>query len=385
MTTKPIRPGSVVGCLGGGQLGRMFALAARRMGYRVHTFDPTPDSPTGQISDREYNASFDDIESLLDFASGVGVVTYEFENIPVKALDALAPHAILRPGRNVLYIAQNRRREKEFLQANGFPVVPFRIVANEAELRAAVTDLGCPCVLKTADFGYDGKGQQKINYESDLAATWRRHGAPTGVLEAWVPFAAELSVVVARGVLLNEDEQNFMQVFPPTVNAHENHILATSVAPAPLADSIILRAQSIASDIAVKLDVIGLLAVEFFLTRQGNLLVNELAPRPHNSGHYSFDACATSQFEQQLRAVCGLPLGDPRLLSPVIMRNLLGDLWANGEPDWSSLLQLPGLRLHLYGKSEARAGRKMGHYCVLDESLDRAWEIDAEAQKILRR
>jgi 5-(carboxyamino)imidazole ribonucleotide synthase len=176
-----------------------------------------------------------------------------------------------------------------------------------------------------------------------------------------------------------------MQVFPPTVNEHENHILATSVAPAPLADSIILRAQTIASDIAVRLDVVGLLAVEFFLTRRGHLLVNELAPRPHNSGHYSFDACATSQFEQQLRAVCGLPLGDPRLLSPVIMRNLLGDLWGNGEPDWASLLTLPGLRLHLYGKSEARPGRKMGHYCVLNESLDRAWEIDAEAQKILRR
>ena len=385
MNPSPILPGSVVGCLGGGQLGRMFALAARRMGYRVHTFDPTPDSPTGQISDREYNASFEDLETLLDFASGVNVVTYEFENIPVRALDALAPHAILRPGRNVLYVAQNRRREKEFLHANGFPIVPFRIVASEEELVRAVADLGCPCVLKTADFGYDGKGQQKIGYETDLGLTWRLHGAATGVVEAWVPFAAELSVVVARGVLLNEDEQNVVQVFPPTVNEHENHILATSIAPAPLADSIVVRAQTIASEIAAKLEVIGLLAVEFFLTKRGDLLVNELAPRPHNSGHYSFDACATSQFEQQLRAVCGLPLGDPRLLTPVIMRNLLGDLWGSGEPDWASLLTLPGLRLHLYGKSEARPGRKMGHYCVLNSSLDRAQEIDAEAQRILRR
>jgi 5-(carboxyamino)imidazole ribonucleotide synthase len=385
MNPQPILPGSVVGCLGGGQLGRMFALAARRMGYRVHTFDPVPDSPTGQISDREYSASFEDLETLLDFASGVNVVTYEFENIPVRALDALEPHAILRPGRNVLYVAQNRRREKEFLHANGFPIVPFRIVSSEEELARAVADLGCPCVLKTADFGYDGKGQQKIGYETDLGSTWRNHGAGTGVVEAWVPFAAELSVVVARGVLLNEDEQNVTQVFPPTVNEHENHILATSVAPAPLADSIVLRAQTIASEIATKLEVVGLLAVEFFLTRRGDLLVNELAPRPHNSGHYSFDACATSQFEQQLRAVCGLPLGDPRLLTPVVMRNLLGDLWGNGEPDWASLLTLPGLRLHLYGKSEARPGRKMGHYCVLNGSLDRAREIDAEAQKILRR
>jgi 5-(carboxyamino)imidazole ribonucleotide synthase len=385
MSDRPILPGATVGCLGGGQLGRMFALAARRMGYRVHTVDPTPDSPTGQISDREFNVSFEDIPTLLEFASGVDVVTYEFENIPVAALDALAPHAVLRPGRNVLYVCQNRRREKEFLQGAGFPVVPFQIVNDEAGLRDAVAALGCPCVLKTADFGYDGKGQQKINYETDLFEVWRRHGNHAGIVEAWVPFAAELSVVVARGVLKDEDEKNLLQAFPPTVNEHENHILATSVAPAPLAASIAARAQSIASDIATKLDVVGLLAVEFFLTRRGDLLVNELAPRPHNSGHYSFDACATSQFEQQLRAVCGLPLGDPRLLSPVIMRNLLGDLWANGEPDWSGLLALPGLRLHLYGKSEARAGRKMGHYCVLHESLDRAREIDAEAQRILRR
>jgi 5-(carboxyamino)imidazole ribonucleotide synthase len=385
MSEIPILPGATVGCLGGGQLGRMFALAARRMGYRVHTVDPMPDSPTGQISDREYNVSFDDIPTLLDFAAGVDVVTYEFENIPVAALDALAPHVVLRPGRDVLYICQNRQREKEYLQAHGFPVVPFQVVTDEAGLIEAVAALGCPCVLKTADFGYDGKGQQKITYESNLANVWQRHGARAGIVEAWVPFAAELSVVVARGVLKDEDEKNLMQAFPPTVNEHEHHVLATSVAPAPLAASIAARAQSIASEIATELDVIGLLAVEFFLTKRGDLLVNELAPRPHNSGHYSFDACATSQFEQQLRAVCGLPLGDPRLLSPVIMRNLLGDLWANGEPDWPGLLALPGLRLHLYGKSEARPGRKMGHYCVLHESLDRARELDAEAQRILRR
>jgi len=206
----------------------------------------------------------------------------------------------------------------------------------------------------------------------------------TGVLEAWVPFAAELSVVVARGLTTVLDDEQQMLAFPPTVNEHENHILATSVAPAPLADSIQARAQSIASAIAKELDVVGLLAVEFFLTRRGDLLVNELAPRPHNSGHYSFDACVTSQFEQQLRAVCGLPLGETRLLSPVLMRNLLGDVWANGTPAWSELLALRGLRLHLYGKSEPRRGRKMGHYCVLSETLEQAREIDAEAQRILR-
>ena len=209
-----------------------------------------------------------------------------------------------------------------------------------------------------------------------------QHGAAVGVVESWISFAAELSVVVARGTQTITGDHP-VQAFPPTVNEHENHILATSVAPAPLAASILARAQSIASDIAVKLDVVGLLAVEFFLTRRGDLLVNELAPRPHNSGHYSFDACVTSQFEQQLRAVCGLPLGDTRLLSPVLMRNLLGDVWENGTPNWPALLALPGLRLHLYGKSEPRAGRKMGHYCVLSSSLEQAWELDRQAQKIL--
>ena len=385
MKTNTILPGSTIGCLGGGQLGRMFALTARRMGYRVHTVDPTPDSPTGQISDREFNADFSDIATLLEFAKGVDVVTYEFENIPIEALDTLARAVALRPGRDVLYTTQNRLREKQFLQGAGFPITPFQLVQTEAELREAVKAIGCPCVLKTAEFGYDGKGQQKITYDTDLTAAWKRHAMYTGVLEAWVPFAAELSVVVARGQVLLEDDEFETLAFPPTVNEHENHILATSVAPAPLAASILARAQSIAAAIAKELDVVGLLAVEFFLTKRGDLLVNELAPRPHNSGHYSFDACVTSQFEQQLRAVCGLPLGDTRLLSPVLMRNLLGDVWANGTPDWSGLLALPGLRLHLYGKSEARAGRKMGHYSVLSSTVEQAREIDAEAQRILRR
>jgi 5-(carboxyamino)imidazole ribonucleotide synthase len=385
MKKDPILPGSTIGLLGGGQLGRMFALAARKMGYRVHTVDPTPDSPTGQISDREYNVPFTDISTLIEFARGVDVVTYEFENIPVEALDALASRVLLRPGRNVLYTTQNRLREKQFLQRSGFPVAPFCVVQNEAELREAAQALGCPCVLKTADFGYDGKGQQKITYESDLTDVWKRHAMYTGVLEAWVPFAAELSVVVGRGQRMVEDEERETLAFPPTLNEHENHILATSVAPAPLADSIQARAQSIAAAIAKELDVIGLLAVEFFLTKRGDLLVNELAPRPHNSGHYSFDACVTSRFEQQLRAVCGLPLGETRLLSPVLMRNLLGDVWANGTPDWSGLLALSGLRLHLYGKSEPRVGRKMGHYSILSPTLDGAREIDAAAQRILKR
>jgi 5-(carboxyamino)imidazole ribonucleotide synthase len=294
----------------------------------------------------------------------------------------LAGAVPLRPGRDVLYTTQNRRREKEFLRTHGFPVAPFRVVQNEADLFQAVRELGRPCVLKTADFGYDGKGQQKIEVETDLGEVWRRHGPATGVVESWITFAAELSVVVARG-LPTPDGASPVQPFPPTVNDHHHHILSTSVAPAPLADSILARAQGIACDIATRLDVVGLLAVEFFLTRRGELLVNELAPRPHNSGHYSFDACVTSQFEQQLRAVCGLPLGQTRLLSPVVMRNILGDVWQSGTPDWSRLLALPGLRLHLYGKAEPRPARKMGHYCVLSSTVEQAWEIDATARNIL--
>src|SRR5476649_2630631 len=213
MKKDPILPGSTIGLLGGGQLGRMFALAARKMGYRVHTVDPMPDSPTGQISDREFNVPFTDIATLTEFAKGVDVVTYEFENIPVEALDALAKKVLLRPGRDVLYTTQNRLREKQFLQASGFPIAPFRVVQNEKELRASVAELGCPCVLKTADFGYDGKGQQKIVYETDLAEVWKKHNAYTGVLEAWVPFAAELSVVIGRGTLLQEDEERQMLAF----------------------------------------------------------------------------------------------------------------------------------------------------------------------------
>jgi 5-(carboxyamino)imidazole ribonucleotide synthase len=370
--------------MGGGQLGRMFALAARKMGYRVHSVDPTPDSPMGQISDREYNASFNDLAMLFDFARGVDVVTYEFENIPIEALDILAQRVLLRPGRNVLHTTQNRLREKEFLKANHFPTVPFLSVKSLEELEEAVKTLGLPCVLKTADFGYDGKGQQKIERgnATELISAWQNLETSHGVVEKWLDNVKELSVVVARGASRKKEPAE-MRTFCPTLNHHVNHILSTSVAPAPLPALVLEEAQELARKIADRLEVIGVLAVEYFLTAEGKLVVNELAPRPHNSGHFSFDACVTSQFEQQLRAVCGLPLGDPRLLTPVIMRNLLGEVWSYGTPEWPSLLTLPGLRLHLYGKSEARPGRKMGHYCVLADSLEAAREIDAKACRIL--
>ncbi len=356
----------------------MFAIAARKMGYRVHTFEPAQDSPTGQISDKEYNSSYDDMDALLEFAKNVQVVTYEFENIPIETLDELSNHVVLRPNRELLYICQNRRREKEFLSKHGFPVAPFKVVDSEAALRTAVEEIGCPCVLKTADFGYDGKGQQKITDLDQVAEVWAKHELATGVLEAWIDHECEVSVIVARGY---DGETRF---FPMARNHHENHILAVSEVPCGLPPELEARGEEIAGEIARSSHLVGVLAVEMFLTKGGELLVNELAPRPHNSGHYSFDACLTSQFEQQLRAVCGLPLGDPRLLSPVLMHNLLGDVWVNGNPDWAGLLAHPNIKLHIYGKSEPRVGRKMGHYNVIDTSLDKVRQIDAEAQLLLQ-
>ncbi len=279
----------------------------------------------------------------------------------------------------MLYTAQSRRREKEFLSRHGFPVVPHRLVSSLAELEEAAESLGRPAVLKTVDFGYDGKGQQPLRAGDDLAAIWRNHGAPTGIVEAWVTCEAELSVLVARGL------HGEVKTFPVSQNDHRHHILDLSIVPASLPPEAVAEAQRVAVAIAEQFRLVGLLAVEFFLTSGGKVLVNEMAPRPHNSGHYSFDACVTGQFEQQLRAVCGLPLGETTLLSPVVMRNLLGDVWAQGEPPWDRLLALPGLKLHLYGKSQPRPGRKMGHYCVLAPSVQEALRIDAEAQKLLGR
>ncbi len=355
-----------MGILGGGQLGRMLAIAARRMGYRVHAYEPQPDCPAGQICDVEVNAPYTDSASLRAFAEGVDVISFEFENIPRSAVEAVASLRPVRPRGEVLHICQNREREKTFLQANGFPCAPFRVVDSGEALRMALAEIGTPAVLKTADFGYDGKGQLKIMCEVDEEAIWKQFGAPRGVLERWIPFQAELSVVCARGL------DGAIAAFPVSENIHTNHILDLSIVPARFSPAILDKAESLASEIARRLDVIGLLAVEFFLTSNGELLVNELAPRPHNSGHFTFDACVTSQFEQQLRAVCGLPLGSPELLRPVVMWNILGDLWKNGAPDWSTVLKNPKAKLHLYGKSEARPGRKMGHVCVMAETVEEA-------------
>lgn len=361
-------PGATVGILGGGQLGRMFGIAARRMGYRVHAFEPNPDSPAGQISDVEVNASFSDAPALAQFAEGVDVISFEFENIPLAAIEAVAEKVPVHPRGEVLHICQNREREKNFLHRHGFPHAPFAVVDSAESLARALSEIGTPSVLKTADFGYDGKGQVKLTGDVNADEVWAKFGAPRGVLEKWVSFERELSVVVGRGW------DGTAVAFPASENIHKHHILDLSIVPGRFPEGTAAAAEKIAREIAEKIDVVGLLAVELFQTADGSLIVNELAPRPHNSGHFTFDACVTSQFEQQLRAVCGLPLGSPEALTPVVMWNILGHLWKDGEPDWSVVLAEPRAKLHLYGKAEARPGRKMGHVCVLAE-IDEALTI----------
>jgi 5-(carboxyamino)imidazole ribonucleotide synthase len=295
----------------------------------------------------------------------VDVVTFEFENVPAQVVDMISRSKPVHPRSEVLHICQNREREKSFLRRHHYPHVPFAIITNQAELDAAIDSIGAPAVLKSADFGYDGKGQQKINPGERFDYSPAAGGS--SVLEKWVSFDRELSVICAR------DAKGNVCVFPASENVHSRHILDYSIVPARIAPQAQRLAQSIAKNIARDLEVVGLIAVEFFLTRDNELIVNELAPRPHNSGHYTLDGCVTSQFEQQLRAVCGLPFGSPELLRPVVMVNLLGDLWKTGrQPDWRPVLDNPCAKLHLYGKLEGRPGRKMGHFCVLRETIDQA-------------
>jgi len=362
----PILPGSAIGVLGSGQLGRMFAMAARRMGYRVHTFSPDQDTPTGQVADVEITAAYEDLDAVRQFGRSVSAVTFEFENVPAATVAAAAEFAPVRPGGDVLHITQHRLREKTFLQAAGLPVTPFRRVASLVELRSAVDELSLPAVLKTAGFGYDGKGQFTIRQMEQLEEAWSAVGEAEAVLEAFIDFECELSVVTARS-----GSGDFLH-YGVVENSHSHHILDITVAPANVSREVFRDAIEISRTVLEKLDVVGVLCVEFFLKKNGTLLVNELAPRPHNSGHFTFDANLTSQFEQQLRAVCGLPLGSVEQLAPAAMANLLGDLWTNGEPNWLSAAAMPNVKLHLYGKSEPRPGRKMGHLTALADSADRA-------------
>jgi 5-(carboxyamino)imidazole ribonucleotide synthase len=359
VTRRLIPPGSVIGVLGGGQLGRMFAMAARRLGYRVHTLAPEHDTPTGQIADVEVVASYEDVDRIREFAQAVDVVTFEFENVSAAAAAAAEAHSIVRPNGRALEIAQHRIREKMFLRDHGLPVTPFAAVRSEADLADAVRRIGRPAVLKTATFGYDGKGQVRITAHDDSRTAWDALGRSEAILEALIDLEREISVVAARGV------DGTVTAFTPIENVHHQHILDISTAPAHVPEAIASQAVEVARAVLEGLDYIGILCVEFFVTTDGRLLVNEIAPRPHNSGHLTFDACRTSQFEQQVRAICGLPLGSPELLQPAAMANLLGDLWAMGEPHWAGALALPNVKLHLYGKATPRRGRKMGHLTAL--------------------
>ncbi|HEU0123514.1 MAG TPA: 5-(carboxyamino)imidazole ribonucleotide synthase [Bryobacteraceae bacterium] len=377
MKPAVILPGAAVGVLGSGQLGRMFAIAARRMGYRVHTFSPDTDTPTGQVADLEIVAPYEDLDAVRRFARQVRAVTFEFENVPAETAAAAAECTSVRPRGEVLHTTQNRLREKRFLAGNGFPLAPFREVRSLEDLIGGLQEIGPKAILKTAGFGYDGKGQIKIHAGSAADEAWRRMNGQECVLESWIEFEKEVSVVAVRGV-----DGTFAH-YGVVENDHKNHILDLTRAPGRVSPELAARAIEIARAVLEKLDVVGVLCVEFFVTSGGDLLINELAPRPHNSGHFSFDACVTSQFEQQLRAACGLPLGSTELLRPAAMANLMGDLWNDGEPDWAAALSLPDVKLHLYGKMSARPGRKMGHLTAFGATVDEAAGTALAARALL--
>ena len=348
--THPLPPGSTIGIMGGGQLGRMTALAAGKLGYRCHIYCPDADSPAAEVSAAVTVAPYADMDALKTFGEAVDVVTFEFENIPHESVQLLTEHAVVRPGWRSLAVAQDRLVEKDFINDIA-PTTPYRRVESADELEAAATEIGKPAVLKTARMGYDGKGQVLIAPDCDYAAAWAEMGAKVGILEAFVKLEREISVIVARS------PGGGWATYPPVENRHVNHILDTTIAPAVLPAEMAADAIRIAHEIADGLDLIGLLAVEMFVTRDGKLLVNEIAPRPHNSGHWTMDACPTSQFEQFVRAVCGLPLGDVTPHHDAEMKNLIGSA-VNG---WADLMSDAGAHLHLYGKREVRDGRKMGH------------------------
>ena len=364
--SRVIGPGAALGVLGSGQLGRMFAIAARRMGYRVHTFSPEEDSPTGQVADLEVTAPYEDLDALRTFAGGVDVVTFEFENVPIEAVDAIEALAPVRPSGVALHTAQERAREKTFLADRGIPTAPFARAATLDELWDAVARIGTPAVIKTAAFGYDGKGQHKVTTPADIEHIWTAIGHQEAVVEKFISLQAEISVVAARGVTGEVVE------YVPFENRHRNHILDVTTVPARIPPAIAVQAAEIVKDILHELQYVGVLCVEFFLSTDGELLVNELAPRPHNSGHLTFDAAMTSQFEQQVRAICGLPLGSPEIPRPAAMANLLGELWVDGEPNWAAACRFTDVKLHLYGKTDPRPGRKMGHLTAVGRTVEEA-------------
>lgn len=360
-----IVPPAAVGVLGGGQLGRFFTLAAREAGYRALVFDPDPGSPAGAVADLHVRAAFEDEAAVREFASACAAVTVEFENVPPAAMEMVAAHCPTSPSPCALAIMRDRIEEKTFVRDCGLETAAFLPVRARADIAPALAQLPAPLLLKTAQLGYDGKGQAEVSSQAEAEAAFDRFGGVPCVLEEKVTLECELSVIVARA------RDGHSACYPVAQNTHRNGILHCSVAPAPVASALGRQATDAARALAETLDYQGVLGVEFFVARDGRLLVNEAAPRPHNSGHYTLDACAHSQFEQQLRVLCGLPLADTRARSAAVMINLLGDLWDAGAPDWRPALARADAKLHLYGKREARPGRKMGHFCLLGDDAER--------------
>ena len=361
---KPVAPGAWLGLLGGGQLGRMFTMAAQSMGYRVVVVDPGDHSPAGSVADDHLRADYLDDKALDELARRSAAVTTEFENVPAEALRRLARHCVVSPAADSVAVAQDRIREKRFLAGVGLATAPFAVVESEADADAVDVRM-LPGILKRARFGYDGKGQVQVATLDEVRAAFWALGAEPCVLERRLDLGLEVSCVVARGF------DGEVRSFPVAENAHSHGILDVSIVPARVSPELAHRARDATVRVAEALDYRGVLCVEYFIVA-GALVANEIAPRPHNSGHYTIDGCITSQFEQQARVMCGLPLGDTVAHCPSVMVNLLGDLWGQGEPDWTHVLTHPRAKLHLYGKDTARVGRKMGHYTVLDDDRDRA-------------
>jgi 5-(carboxyamino)imidazole ribonucleotide synthase len=384
MTQRPasmvLHPPASLGVIGGGQLGRMFLQAAQRMGYRAGVLSELADGPGAQVAHWSVVGPTHHLAALRSFAAQARAVTVEFENVSAPALRWLEGRSIVRPGWRTVRVSQDRLREKTFLARHGLPLAPWRPVRTEAELAGAVQGLGLPLILKTAASGYDGKGQIRVDEPGQASPAWSHLGRVPCVAEAWVSFASEVSVVVARG------SDGEAATFPVALNRHHRHILDATAMPAPVGPVVAQQARDLALSVAQALGTVGVLTVEFFLTAAGQLRINELAPRPHNSGHLTIEAAVSSQFEQQVRALCGLPLGGTSLISPAAMVNLLGDLWHDGQPDWDRMWRRdPGIKLHLYGKRTAAPGRKMGHLTVLDPDRETAMDRALAARRALLR